>query len=371
VRVLFTCVAADGHFRPLVPLARAFRDRGDDVAVATAASFRAVADEGLPHLQAGIDQDELNRQFAALREEIFSLPIPERRPYLFSGRFAQIDSPARLDDLFAVADDFRPDLLVHESAELAGPVVAAKLGVASVQHSFGRAIPMSAVERAATIAAPMWERAGLEPAPFAGMYRGPFVDIAPPSLEPERPPAGTVVLPLRAIDRQRAERSGRPLVYVTLGTVVGDVAVFQLLLDALADLHADVLLTIGRRHDPENLAAPANATIERFVPQAEILPRASLVVTHGGSGSMLGALAHGVPMVIVPRAADQFDNADAAAAAGTARVVMPDDLTEAAVRSAAGEVLGRSSYRDAAESVAGEIAAMPSAAEVAERLSAL
>jgi UDP:flavonoid glycosyltransferase YjiC (YdhE family) len=83
---------------------------------------------------------------------------------------------------------------------------------------------------------------------------------------------------------------------------------------------------------------------------------------------MLGALAHGVPMLAVPHAADQFENATAAAAAGAARVVLPDELSEPAVRDAAGALLDDASYRDAAQDIAAEIAAMPSAAEVVQQI---
>ena len=82
------------------------------------------------------------------------------------------------------------------------------------------------------------------------------------------------------------------------------------------------------------------------------------------------ALAHGVPILAVPHAADQFENAAASAAAVAACVVMPDELSESAVREAAVALLEDSSYRQAARDVAAEIAAMPSAADVAAHLAA-
>ena len=86
--------------------------------------------------------------------------------------------------------------------------------------------------------------------------------------------------------------------------------VLRLLLDALADVDCNVLMTVGHRGDPASLAPwPANATVERFVPQAEVLPHCSVVVSHGGSGTTYGALAHGLPLLMLPHAADQFDNA--------------------------------------------------------------
>lgn len=371
MRVLVSSVAGYGHFFPLVPLAQAFRDRGDTVAFATGAAFAPEAEAvGIPLLPAGLDEPELNARFAPDRAEMMTLPIPERRPFAYSHRFGRHDAPARVDELLARALTFQPDVMIHESAELAAPLVAAKLGIPSVQHSFGRMIPWGAINAAAIEVAPMWERAGVEPEPFAGLFRGPFVDICPQSLDSDRPPDGTLVLRRRSLDAEVADHAGeRPLIYATLGTIVTGTATLDILLAALADLDADVLLTTGWQNDPAELRAiPANATVERFIPQHEILPRCSLVVTHVGSGSMLGALAHGLPLLAVPHAADQFENAAACAAAGAALVVMPDELSEDAVRDAARALLDDPSYRDAARTVAAEIAAMPDAAVVAHQL---
>jgi UDP:flavonoid glycosyltransferase YjiC (YdhE family) len=371
MRVLFSSVAGYGHVFPLLPLAQAFRDRGDAVAVATSPSYaRQIDAAGLQLLPAGLDEDELNARFAPIRAKSLTLPIPERRRFVFSQRFGRLEAPARIDELREQTRAFRPDVLIHESAELAAPVVAAQLGLPSIQHSFGRMVSWNAIEAAAIEVAPMWERAGVDLEAYAGMFRGPFVDICPPSLESEQPPDGTTVFRRRPAEANVSNDPGeRPLIYATLGTVVTSVRALDVLLAGLADLDADVLLTTGWQNDPAELSEiPANATVERFIPQQDVLPRSSLIVTHAGSGSMLGALAHGVPMLAVPHAADQFENAAASVAAGAARVVMPDDLTEGAVRDAAHALLDDPSYRAAAQAVAAEIAAMPSAAEVAQQI---
>ncbi len=326
-------------------------------------------------LAAGIDQNELAERYAPYVAELRTMPIPDRRAYAYAHRFALLDSPARLDELHAVATSWQPDVLIHESAELAAPAVAASLGLASVNHSFGRAVPVAIVKGAAPVAAEMWERLKLAPEPYAGMFRGSYIDISPPSLNSDRPPAETAVLRLRAAEGMvSTEQPKRPLVYVTLGTMVRGaegIAVFRMVLSALADVNADVLVTTGSQNDPAELSPlPENARVERYVPQAEVLPGCSVVVTHGGSGSMLGALAHGLPMLVVPRMADQFGNADAAADAGAARVLMPDQLTEAAIREAVVALLEDPGYRQRARSVAEEIAAMPSAADTAETIAA-
>jgi UDP:flavonoid glycosyltransferase YjiC (YdhE family) len=70
------------------------------------------------------------------------------------------------------------------------------------------------------------------------------------------------------------------------------------------------------------------------VAQAELLPRCSVIVHHGGAGTTFGALAHGVSQVIVPQGADNFDNAAMCERAGIALVLRPDELSSTAVAEA-------------------------------------
>ena len=79
------------------------------------------------------------------------------------------------------------------------------------------------------------------------------------------------------------------------------------------------LFTVGRRFDPTPLhPIPENVHIEAWIDQADILDQVDLVVCHGGSGTVLGALAASVPLVIVPVFADQFANAQRIVACGAA-----------------------------------------------------
>ena len=96
-----------------------------------------------------------------------------------------------------------------------------------------------------------------------------------------------------------------PLVYVTFGSVTGSLghfdSVFRDALDGLAGLDARVLMTVGRRIDPDDLAPwPANARVEQWLPQGDVLANAAAMIGHGGFGTTMGALVAGVPQVVVP-----------------------------------------------------------------------
>ena len=156
-----------------------------------------------------------------------------------------------------------------------------------------------------------------------------------------------------------------PLVYVTLGTVFNDPGLARSVLDALQDLPISIAITTGPGTDPSILGPrPANVAAAPFVPQALVMPLASAVVSHTGSGTMLGALASGLPQVCLPRGADQFANADRVQSVGAGIRLLPDELTPQRLRAAVTSVLDDPAYRRAATATQSEITAMPSAAEV-------
>ena len=104
---------------------------------------------------------------------------------------------------------------------------------------------------------------------------------------------------------------------------------------------------------------PANVHVERFVPQDDVLPHAQAVLCHGGSGTVLGALAAGVPLVVVPMFADQPYNAERVAAAGAGLAIPQQEAGPENVRQALMRVLGEDSFRASAQNIASEMGALP------------
>jgi UDP:flavonoid glycosyltransferase YjiC (YdhE family) len=137
----------------------------------------------------------------------------------------------------------------------------------------------------------------------------------------------------------------------------------------LGTLDVDVLVTVGPDGDPDALGPlPDSVRVERFVAQAALLGQLDLVVHHCGSGTMLGALAHGLPQLALPHGADQFANAEALVANGAGRRLLPEEITPEAVAEAASALLAEPAPRAAARRLAAEIAAMPSPAAVVAEL---
>lgn len=140
----------------------------------------------------------------------------------------------------------------------------------------------------------------------------------------------------------------------------------------LRQLPVNVLVTVGRQIDPLELGEqPANVHVERYLPQAEILPHCQLVVSHGGSGTLIGALAYGLPMVLCAMGADQPANARRCSALGFGVSLNPMRLTPNDVVDSVASVLTNQSYRQVAQELQAEIADQPGPAPTVSLLERL
>ena len=286
---------------------------------------------------------------------------------IFAGVCAGSAIPALLETL----ETWRPTVVVRESQEYAAIVAAAKREIPQVRVAISAPSgEVSIYKNAVPYLDAHLRAAGLPPDPTGARLAGETaLTLFPASLE--LPATGAPVHRYRALRGEAPPlpdwwggRQG-PFVYVTMGTVVGGFemmrSAYRTILDALVDLPARVLLTVGGDLAIEALGeVPAHVHVERFVPQDEVIPHAAAVVCHGGSGTMLGAAAAGVPLVVTPMFADQPFNAERAVAAGSAFALPTRELAAAPLRQALARVLAESSFRTAAQRIAAEIAALPS-----------
>ncbi|HEX6493058.1 MAG TPA: glycosyltransferase [Candidatus Dormibacteraeota bacterium] len=385
MRVLLSTTPAAGHLQPMLPLARALHRAGHEVAVAVAPGMcPRVATEGLLALESGRD---IESWWPALEERNPERPwerlLPEEILLWFLPHlFVEVGARAMVDDLAAHVDRWRPDLVVHESYEFAAPVVAAAGGIPSVHHTLSPLPDAAVIDACAGAAAPMWRARGLLPAALAGLGRGPTLDICPPSLRnvhgpaldsrPLRPPgAAPSTEPAPEWLDRLAER---PVVHLTLGTSVTNAnqALLATAVEGLRELPLSLVVTVGPDNDPAGLGPqPDSVRVERYVPHDLLLPRCVAVVTHGGAGTMLGALGCGLPLLTIPQGADQYLNAEICARRGVGRTLLTEQVTPTAVREEVGRLLDEPGYRAAAGEVAAEITAMPAPDDVVPALESL
>ena len=107
----------------------------------------------------------------------------------------------------------------------------------------------------------------------------------------------------------------RPVVAVTQGTLAnGDLSqLVEPALAGLASMDVTVVAALGREHGPLSVPVPANARVAGYIPFGALLPKASLLVTNGGSGGTHQAMAAGVPVVVAGETEDKPANAARAA----------------------------------------------------------
>ncbi|HEX9235087.1 MAG TPA: nucleotide disphospho-sugar-binding domain-containing protein [Actinomycetota bacterium] len=146
------------------------------------------------------------------------------------------------------------------------------------------------------------------------------------------------------------DEPGDPWVLVAISSQMqDDVPLAQAALGALAPRPVRVLVTLGPDHDPSELSAiPPNARVEKVVSHSAVLERGSLLVSHAGHGSVMKALWHGRPMVLVPWGRDQPGVAARAAALGIARVVPREEASPERLGSAIDEALDDETMRERA-----------------------
>ena len=400
MRILVASAPGVGHLLPLLPLARAARERGHEVVIAGGASLEPIAAAAGFTLAAmgPATIDEVARTIPGVRE----VSGRRRAVLIFRGAFCGVIAADMADGIHELSSAWRPDVIVREDMAFGAWIAADR-----------EAIPHVTVQTTAwrprmrdLAGEPLNElrvRHGLAADPeLAGLLGRAFFTTRPPSLrDPALPfPAGTLELRPIADDRHAGAEAdagraggagpaagagtdgdgpvdpfppadGRPRVAVTLGTVnAGETTVLRALIDGAVAAGAHVVVALGA--DPATLGpVPAGVVVEAYVPMSTLLPAADLVAFHGGSGTMMAALAAARPMVIVPLAADQPDNADRCAAAGVARVVAIDELSVEGVRAAVEAVASDPTYRRRAAAVAAEIEAMPGPEVAVESLEAL
>jgi MGT family glycosyltransferase len=176
-------------------------------------------------------------------------------------------------------------------------------------------------------------------------------------------------LPLDAPSEPVVRSIDRPLVYATLGSIYGTAhKLMRSFIQAIELGGWQGVVTVGRNNDAAKFQHPPTIDVVQYVPQADVLPRASVVLCHGGFGTVMGSIDAGVPMVIVPLGADQLQNAERAQRVGIATVVEPARASPQVLRDAIAEAMTSDSYCSAVRALRAEAMAMPTMANAVNRL---
>ncbi len=147
---------------------------------------------------------------------------------------------------------------------------------------------------------------------------------------------------------------GGALIYFSLGSLgSADVALMRRVIDCLAATPHRYVVSKGPLHAELELAG--NMDGAEFLPQTSVIPRADLVITHGGNNTTTECLHFGKPMIVLPLFWDQHDNAQRVDELGLGVRLDPYRFTDAQLHGALARLLGDTTLRDRLARAAADI----------------
>jgi UDP:flavonoid glycosyltransferase YjiC (YdhE family) len=366
VRFLFSFAGGTGHFVPTAVFARALARRGHEilyccqegmVATVTAAGWSVQPTGGATLLA-----ESTRRPLAPVDRQAEERVMRNS----FAGKVAR----ERAHRLGEVIDKWRPDMVVRDEVDFGAAIAAEAAGLphaAVMVIAAGQLARPEVIEPALAV---LRSEFRLDPDQASdALHRYLMLVPIPPSFrDPELPLPATARYVRPAVleevtTRSTGERSPSdgvanvPQVYFTLGTIFpresGDL--FQRVVAGLSTLSCEVTVTTGDAIDSAELGPHSGRIrIEQFLPLAETLACSDLVVSHGGSGTVISSLALGLPQVLLPMGADQPDNADRCQRLRVGVHLDPMSASPADIATAVTSVLEDPQFRTAAQGIADE-----------------
>ncbi|MBS2966482.1 glycosyltransferase family 1 protein [Actinocrinis puniceicyclus] len=383
MRILFTCVSGQSHFYNTVPLAFAARALGHDVAYSSALELAPIVEAaGLPLLPAGPGRLRLRAAMTRSAGIVGELDLEDWSRG--AALFGCVGPALRWRALSEVAQRYRPHAIVSEPLELAGPLVALRLGISHFTLSIGPYYADTMSQLWAQ-AAPLYrEHAGADIT--RGQALGCYIDVVPPELQTreglrlaDRIPAGCRLYHGEAgqAPGEEPERGPRPLALMTFGTV-SNKALSGLWESAarLSRRGMDVLMTTGPNgwfdfsavRGAESAAGDGAIRVVDYTPLDRELPRSAVVIHHGGSNTMRAAIGAEVPSLVIPQEAEQHRNARWAAEHGLGLLLRPEAAEPSAVEGAVARLLADPAFAERLGAARAAFSAMPSAEAAVEEM---
>lgn len=377
MKFLCSSIPALGHFHPMLPIVNALAANGHEILFAAPRGFHPkVIAAGFEARVAGMDMDAL----IAAADEPSAAGELLRKDQKAALMFTQIAPNAMYEPLLEIAKDWKPDILLHEEGEYAAPLVSYLLGLPNI--AVGWPSPMRAafqLERVEKSIAKLWTDAGVTPVSNAGVFRTLFLDTCPPTLQTEFGMSITTRQPIRPCILKESEHLSSPdwlshmpdapIVHVTFGTVAtynNAASIYTDIIEGLRDEQVNLVLTIGESIDPyEFVAQKRNVHIERYIEHEKLLPHCDVVICHGGCGTTISALSHGLPLMIIPQGgAVQLRNAQACERAGAGMMLATENISVLAIRTKVLQLLNEARFKQTAQKIAHEIHRQPLPSDV-------
>ncbi|MCX5203227.1 DUF1205 domain-containing protein [Streptomyces sp. NBC_00237] len=409
MRVMFTLLPATAHLYPVVPLAWALKSAGHEVCVVsqpdlvgpvTAAGLTAVGlGEPLDHTPKAAE-DEAQEAESEQPPQWDNVVPPESRAHLWDFFHRRIlpalpfyypaePSPGGdvtfTDELVAFARRWQPDLVLWDPACIPSPIAARAVGAAHARLLWGldyfawsRTLFAPGEDPLTSVVRPLARRHGYEVDEelLLGQWT---VDPVPPRLAL---PLGLPTVPVRMIPYNGGseipqwllEEPRRPRVCVSLGVTTrerskeGHIPLVELL-QGLAELDAELVVTANAQQLASLGTLPENVTAIDYVPLTLLLPSCAAILHHGGGGTFTAAVTHSVPQLIAPGVQGDFlDTARYVEERGAGLVVDTPRFTVAAVRDQLDRILTEPGFREGATLLRQDLLDQPGPADIVAEL---
>ncbi|MCY8534893.1 glycosyl transferase family 1 [Bacillus vallismortis] len=195
--------------------------------------------------------------------------------------------------------------------------------------------------------------------PLAEKFGDRYVFVGPSITER----AGNKDFPFDQIDNEN-------VLFISMGTIFNNQKqFFNQCLEVCKDFDGKVVLSIGKHMKPSELNdIPENFIVRPYVPQLEILKRASLFVTHGGMNSTSEGLYFDTPLVVIPMGGDQFVVANQVEKVGAGKALKKEQLSESLLKETIQEVMNNRAYSEKAKEIGQSLQAAGGSKKAADRI---
>ncbi|PJF44646.1 MAG: hypothetical protein CUN55_02930 [Phototrophicales bacterium] len=394
-KILISSLPASGHINPLIAIAQALQKRGHQVLVATDQSYHSQLKRAnltpLPLYYPDGAISNILYQFQKPARWISQLQIKPPQTYFFD-YLEQLTA-----QLIHIIRDQKPDVLLTDLNFYAGPIAAdvcqlpyaTYCAIVNTHRSsdcppYGLGsdwypphhpvrflwpflnIPVEMVLwRHDQIINRVRRHYGL-PAVRGGMLaHSPYLSLIPTTDAYEYPrhhvpPQMMYVGPVTSAIRGELHdnfpwewlEDKRPTLYVSMGTIVGGISVFQNVMKLAKEAHWKAIFALGNHTNIELFKdAPKNVLVKRFVPQLQLLSKVDAVISHGGNNTVSETLLHGLPLIVIPISADQPESAARVKACGAGIRLRPALAKGKRLQKAIEAILFDERYRQAAQKV--------------------
>jgi UDP:flavonoid glycosyltransferase YjiC (YdhE family) len=380
LRMLVTSYPTRSHVMSLVPISWALLAAGHDVRFAVLANARpAVEEAGLPALVYPAEFDPSRLGGRRFKPAVIQADLV-RDVTLKAGLLAH--------GVREMLDAFRPDLVLYEQLDLAGPLIAQYLEVPAVHVAAGPPYHANLIATLRRGAESLRKRWGLDPARPPALV----LDVCPPSYrDPGPSPLSAPLQPMRfvpfngpgAVPGWLHQLAAQPRVSITLGADgVSDVSPMVRVAQVVHRLspEMDIVIPASATPAPPTMAALREAGARVFVGWLPLkllfAVGCDLAIHHGGPGSVLTALSFGLPQLVLrdrtnPARADHYITGRLLGACGAGQSLSEAKATDEELAQALRLLLTQDGFRLSAGGLAAEMAAQPSPAEVADLLAEL